>query len=274
MNEQIIAIYCLCDDFIKSKKIIDWPNVKITTSEVMMSHVVAVRFFYGNLDRARNFLYEHCYLNKQLTLSALNKRIHKIDTSWWLEILEFIQCWGKRTGLPTEYIVDSFPVSVCRNIRIQRCRIYQHEEFRGFNVSKKEYFYGLKATVITTREGCPLRVILCPGQEHDIVPFRLMDLNLPIGSEIYGDSAYTDYEHEDKLLKEKGIRLIAERKSNATRPMNLEDYVNLKYIRGTIETAFGLISRMLPRKIHAVTPAGFELKVLGFIVGFATTFIN
>lgn len=272
MEEQIIAIYCLCDDFIVSKELKDWPNVKISTAEVMMSYVVAMRFFYGNLDLARRFLYESKYI-KKLTLSALNKRVHKIMPEWWYEILEFIQSWGKRNGLPSEYIVDTFPISVCRNIRIQRCRIYQGEDFRGFNVSKKEYFYGLKATVITTREGCPVRVILCPGKEHDIVPFRLMELNLPKGSEVYGDSAFTDYEYEDMLLNEKGIRLIAERKSNTTRPMQLEDYVNLKYIRGTIETTFGVISRLLPRKIHAVTPEGFELKVLGFIVAFATTFI-
>jgi hypothetical protein len=56
--------------------------------------------------------------------------------------------------------VDAFPVSVCRNIRIRNCRIYQGEEFRGYNFSKREYFYGIKVTVIASRDGCPLRVIL------------------------------------------------------------------------------------------------------------------
>lgn len=273
MEEQIIAIFCLCDDFIETQEVNDWPNVKLSTSEVMLICVVAMRFFYGNLELARKFLYEHKYTSKHLSSSGLNKRIHKIPAEFWHEILEFIQKWGKKFGLPLEYIVDTFPVSVCRNIRIQRCRIYQSEEFRGYNTSKREYFYGLKATVVVTREGCPVRVILCPGCEHDIVPFRIMDLKLPRGSEVYGDSAYTDYEYEDQLLEEQGIRLIAERKANSNRHMRLEDYVNLKHIRGTIETAFGVISRMLPRKIHAVTPEGFEFKVLGFIVAYATNFI-
>lgn len=273
MEEQIIAIYCLCDDFIRSKGLIDWHNVKVSTSEVMTCFVVAMRFFYGNLDLARKFLCEQKYIRKSITLSGLNKRIHRINSFWWHDILEFVHLWGKKAGLPSEYIVDAFPISVCRNIRINRCKIYQGDDFRGFNVSKKEYFYGLKATVITTREGCPLRVILCPGQEHDLVPFRLMRLNLPRGSVLYGDSAYTDYEYEDNLLKEQGIKLIADRKKNTKRPINLEDYVNLKYIRGTIETAFGVISRLLPRKIHAVKPEGFELKVFGFILAFATNFI-
>jgi hypothetical protein len=196
-----------------------------------------------------------------------------VKDEYWHEILEFIQTWNQKYKIPTEFIVDSFPVSVCRNIRIQRCRIYQGEEFRGYNKSKREYFYGLKATVITTRYGCPFKMILCPGREHDIVPFRVMNPDLPAGSELYGDSAYTDYDFEGRLLREKKIKMVVQRKSNSKRPLTFPEYTSLKMIRGNIETAFGKLSEMLPRKIHAVTAAGFELKVMGFIVGFATTFI-
>lgn len=274
MEEQIITIFCVCDDYFKSIGISDWHNVKLTTSEVMLICVIAMRFFYGNLETARKFLHEHKYITNNMSPSGLNKRIHKIPIEWWYEILEFMQKWRAGFGLSNEYIVDTFPVSVCRNIRIQRCRIYQGEEFRGYNSSKHEYFYGLKAAVVTTREGYPLRVMLCPGCEHDIEPLRLMDLKLPRGSEIYGDAAFTDYDFEDKLLEEQGIRLVVQRKVNSTRPIGLKDYINLNHIRGIIETSFGIISRMLPRKIHAITPEGFEFKVLGFIVAFATTFIS
>jgi hypothetical protein len=77
MKERIIAIYCLCDDFIQNQNFFDWHNVKISTSE-MMSFVVAMRFFYGNLDLARRFLYEHEYIRKYIMLSCLNKHVHKI----------------------------------------------------------------------------------------------------------------------------------------------------------------------------------------------------
>ncbi|KIC72436.1 hypothetical protein DB44_CI00030 [Candidatus Protochlamydia amoebophila] len=62
--------------------------------------------------------------------------------------------------------MDAFPVSVCRNIRIQNCRIYRGKEFRGYNASKRDYFYGLKVTVLASQDGCPFRVILCSGREH------------------------------------------------------------------------------------------------------------
>lgn len=274
MEMQIIAIYCLLDDYIQSIGYQDWPNVKLSTAEVMLINIVGMRFFYGNVEIAREFLVEHRYMGNQLTKSALNKRIHQIPVEWWGEILEFIQRLKNKGNLPLEYIVDAFPVSVCRNIRIRNCRIYQGEEFRGYNASKREYFYGLKVTVIASQDGCPLRVMLCPGREHDSVPFKLMERNLPPGSEIYGDSAYVDYMYQDKLEETEKIRLIVEPKSNSLRPIDLHDFVNLKHIRKFIEGAFGVISRLMPRKIHAVTPQGFEIKILGFLVAAATNFLN
>lgn len=177
----IIAIYCLLDDYIFSKKHEDWPNTKLSTAEVMLISVVGMRFFYGNIDTARKFLIEHNYIRNTLSNSSLNRKLHKIPTDWLEEVLEFKQKHRNNGNLPLEYIVDAFPVSVCRNIRIRNCRIYQGEDFRGYNFSKREWFYGLKVTVLVCREGCPLRVILSPGKHHDSVPFKLINLSLPKG---------------------------------------------------------------------------------------------
>ncbi len=261
MELTIIAIYCLLDDYIFSIEHKDWPNVKLSTAEVMLIYVVGMKYFYGNTETARKFLIEHNYICNTLTKSGLNKRIHRIPKEWWEGILEYVQRIRHQGELPLEYIVDAFPVSVCRNIRIKNCRIYQGENFRGYNVSKHEWFYGIKVTVIASRDGCPLGVMLCPGSEHDSVPFKQMKLHLPQGSELYGDSAYVDYKYQDMLKEIHKIRLITEPKSNSHRPIELHDYVNLKYIRKFIEGAFGVISRLLPRKIHAVTAEDFEIKV-------------
>lgn len=273
MEEQIIMIFCLCDDYIRSVGHKDWCNAKWSTTEVMTCWVVAMRYFYGNVNRARQYLLENGFMSRGFTLSALLKRVHKMPHIWWVDMLEFIQSWGKRNGMPQDYIVDAFPVSVCHNIRIQRCRIFQGEAFRGYNASKRVYFYGLKATVITTTEGCPVRAILCPGREHDNVPFEYMELNLPEGSNIYGDAAYCDEDHERRRFQEENTRIIADRKSNSNRPIALEDYVNLRYLRKTIETTFSMITNLMPRKIHAITPQGFELKILGYILAVAISFV-
>lgn len=271
-EEQVIAIYCFCDDFLKSIGYQDWPNTKMTLSEIMLVYIVATRFFYGNIERARLILYGSRYIKRCLSKSQLNRRLHQITNERWHELIRYAYTQRAIIGLSKEFVIDSFPISVCRNIRINRCRIYWNEEFRGYNASKKEYFYGLKVNVIATVEGQPFEVLLSPGSYHDLDPFKLMKVDLPPNSNCYGDSAYTDYEYEDSL-KHKGIRVIIERKANSCRPLLFEDWQDLKRFRRTIETTFSLISSWLPKKVHAITSTGFELKVMGFVIALAINFI-
>jgi len=67
---QVIAIYCFCDDFLKSNGYKDWPNVKMTFAEIMLVYIVATRFFYGNIERAR------------LTIKDKKKRNKKTRNKW------------------------------------------------------------------------------------------------------------------------------------------------------------------------------------------------
>lgn len=272
-EEQIIAIYCFCDDFLKTRGHQDWPNVKMTLAEIMLVYIVATRFFYGNIERARVTIKDRRYVNEGLSKGRLNTRLHAVDPQMWHDFIRFAYMQRKNLGLSKEFIVDSFPINVCKNIRINRSRIYEGEEFRGYNSSKREYFYGLKVNVVATAEGQPFEVMLCPGKYHDSEPFKLMNLDLPNGSSLYGDSAYTDYAKEEELKKQ-GVRVVIERKVNSQRPHLLEDWFDLKRFRRTIETTFSQISALLPKKIHAVTDLGFELKVIGFIIATAINFIT
>jgi hypothetical protein len=265
MEMEIIASFCICDDFLKHMKIQDWHNSKMSNTEVMVTHIVSTRFYYGNLERARQCLQSQGYIKQMLSKSQLNRRLHQIPTKVWQGLLEYAYEYRAQLGLSRQFIVDSFPMAVCRNIRIRSCKLFKGRDFRGYNASKKEYFYGLKVTVVTTTEGQPVLTHFCPGKEHDVIPFKQLSLKmLPKGSKVYGDSAYTDYDYEDELLKD-GIELVIDRKSNSKRPMTLENYVNLKAHRRRIETAFAKISSWLPKKVHAVTGKGFILKLFGFL---------
>lgn len=269
---QVIAIYCFCDDFLKSKGYQDWPNVKMSLAEVMLVYIVATRFFYGNIESAYTTLKDRKYILRPIVKGQLNERLHAVDSKVWHELIMFAYEKAQALKMSKEFIIDSFPISVCRNIRINRCQIYQREEFRGYNTSKREYFYGLKVTMVATADGQPLEVILSPGKYHDSEPFKLMNLQLPAGSSLYGDSAYTDYAYEDEI-KKRDIRVIIERKENSCRHHVFEDWKDLKFFRRKIETTFSRITTFLPRTIHAVTDAGFELKVMGFIIALSLNFV-
>jgi hypothetical protein len=169
----------------------------------------------------------------------------------------------------SRYIIDSFPVAVCDNIRISRSKIVKGEQYRGKIASKRRYFYGVKVQVITTESGIPVEIAFLPGSAHDSRAFDLMNFDLPPGGELYGDSAYTDYAVEDDLLVTEEISLCPQRKKISTRQDVMPERMFKSYLRKRIETSFSVIAQYLPRNIHAVTFKGFLLKVFLFVFGFA-----
>ena len=144
----------------------------------------------------------------------------------------------------TTYVVDSLPVAVCDNIRIRRCKLYPPQEhgeaFRGYMVSKRRYFYGLRVHLVTTGAGEPVEFCLAAASEADISLLKEMSLDLPEGSIIHADKGYTDYHYED-LLKEVGLHLKAQRKKRSKRPMPPWEEFLSKPTRQYIETVFGKV---------------------------------
>lgn len=169
------------------------------------------------------------------------------------------------------YLVDSFPTSVCKNIRIPQTRIYgaaegPNEEFRGYIASKGEYFFGTDVHLLVTAEGHPVEAFLTPGARNDTRAMKQFQFNLPRGSTVIGDKAYNDYDFEDLLSHAAGIDLRPLRRKNSTR----EESAYVEYIQRTyrkqIETTGSDFKRQLPDSIHAVTAEGFELKVFLFVL--------
>jgi len=268
-EDEIIAIFCICSDFLKARGFEDWHNCKMSTSEVLFSHLIATRFFYGNLERSRMYIKSQKYVLHCLSRSRLNRRLHQLSERLWDDLLYYIYEQRKKQGLTAQFIIDSFPVCACKNIRIYTSKLLKGESYRGYNASKREYFYGMKVTVLTTTEGQPVKALIWPGKHHDSLILKNFSMQgLPRGSKIYADSGYTDYEYED-VLHEQGIHMVVERRSVTKRPMGLENFINLKAHRQTIERAFAHIASWLPKKIHAVTKQGLCLKILGFVTALA-----
>jgi len=66
----------------------------------------------------------------------------------------------KELNVESRYVIDSFLVPVCDNIRIRRCRLTGEfadaEQFRGVVASKRRFFYGVRVQVMVTIEGVPV----------------------------------------------------------------------------------------------------------------------
>ena len=272
MDDTITTIYCLCDDFLKAINRRDDPQVRLTTAEVMTVPLVAAAFFGGNIDETRRFLHEYGYMPKMISKGRFNHRLHAIEPWLWQGLFALLAEVFKQHNPEQTYAVDSLPVAVCDNIRIGRCRLYPLEEhgeaFRGYISSKRRYFYGLRVHLVVTGAGEPVEFSLAAGSEADVRVFKDLELDLPEGSILYADKAYTDYAYED-LLKEAGLHLKAQRKKNSKRPMAVwEEFVG-KPIRRYIETVFSGLTGLFAKKVHAVTPRGFELKIVCFLLAFS-----
>jgi hypothetical protein len=201
MDDTIITIYCLCDDFLKAiHHRPDDPQSRLSTAEVMTVPLVASTFFGGQIEKTRQFLYEYGYMKKMISKSHLNRRLHALEPTLWQMLFELLaRAFKKRNDPEQTYVVDSLPVPVCDNIRIRRCRIYPLEEgtprkksLRGYIPSKRRYFYGLRVHLVVTGAGEPVEFSLAPGSEADVAVFKELEFFLPEGSIIYADKAYTD----------------------------------------------------------------------------------
>ena len=261
MIDKIVAIYCLCDDLLKGLHHRQDAQQKMTDAEVMTVAIIAAMYFDGNFVKASEFM--TIYIPGMLSRSRFNRRLHRIEPM----LLTLLQCLGehwKALNIGSVYSIDRFPIPVCDNIRISRSKIYKSEEYRGFQASKKRYFYGVKIHLMVTENGEPVEFFISPGAFGDVQALQVFDFDLAPGSVVYADKAYNHYEQEDLLLEASKIQLSVMRKKNSTRPVPgyVQYLQNAK--RKVIETTGSLISQMLPKSIHAVTAKGFELKVMLF----------
>jgi len=234
-------------------------------AEIMTTALIASLFFRGNHESARALLKQHGYIPHMLSKSRFSRRLHRIK-ALFIIVFDLLGNIWKTLNTDAVYVIDSLPVAVCDNMRIRRSRIYAKEDFRGYQASKKRYFYGLKIHLMVTQDGQPVECLLTPGGFGDVDALKYYAYELPNGAIIYADKAYNDYEIEDLLKEVDYIELLPMRKKNSKRALSPCVTFVQSYHRKRVETAGSLIAQLLPKSIHAVTSQGFELKVALFVI--------
>jgi Transposase DDE domain len=265
MDDKIIATFCLCDDLLKAMHHPEDRQCQMNDAEIMTTALIASLFFRGNQESARAMLKHHGYIPHMVSKSRFSRRLHRIK-ELFLGFFDLLSHTWKTLNTDAVYTIDSLPIAVCDNIRIRRSKIYSHEEFRGYQASKKRYFYGLKMHLMVTQDGQPVECFLTPGSFGDVDALKSYAYELPDGAMIYADKAYNDYEIEDLLKEVDHIQLLPMRKKNSKRALSPSIVFVQSYHRKRVETAGSLITQLLPKSIHAVTSQGFELKVALFVI--------
>jgi hypothetical protein len=267
MCDSTLAIYCFIDDFLKVSGHREDIRVEVTDAEVITIAIQAMLHFGGNFEKSRLVLHELGLVRRLLSRSRFSRRMNRLA--------DLIQLLFHRLGAvlkdlhwESRYLLDSFPVPVCDNIRINRCRILSDELYRGKMTSKRRYFYGVRVQVLATSDGIPVEFCILPGSCADLQGLAELALDLPAPAQLLVDAGYNFYEWEDYLHEIEKLQLQVPRKANSKRAREPWQEIYKSSIRKYIETTIGEIGKLFPKKIHATNLNGFLLKIALFLFAY------
>jgi len=239
-EDKIIAIFCLVDDLLQGIGHKEDNRRKVSDSEIITTAIVSALYFGGHQDNAREFMKMAKLSPAMLDKSRFCRRLHSLEgliCSLFFQMGQYL----KDISGARDYIIDSFPVAVCDNIRIANCKLLKGKQWRGKQCSMRRYFYGVKVQVLTTDTGIPVEFGFVPGCESDVQALKKMPLSVAPESSIYADSAYTDYTIEEDARLGDEINLMVQRKSNSKRKDEPWIRYLKEYSRKRIETSFSEI---------------------------------
>lgn len=267
MCHRTLAIYCFIDDFLKARGHQEDSRAEVSDSEIITIALTAMLDFGGNFERSRLVLHELGLVKRLLSRSRFSRRVNRL--------MDLIHCLIHQLGSllkqlhwESRYILDSFPIPICDNIRIGRCRIVQDELYRGKVSSKRRYFYGVRVQLLATSDGIPVEFCILPGSCADLQGLAELALDLPKDAQLFVDAGYNYYEWEDYLRDIENLKLQVPRKINSKRGREPWQEVYKSVMRKYIETTIGEIEKMFPKKIHATNLNGFLLKIALFLCAF------
>lgn len=260
LQDNFLLIYAIIDDLLKASGHKFDKRARMSDSELLFTAVISAFYFHGNWKGTLDFLCGFHLLGHRIDKSRISRRLQQLSEVAD-ELIGFFSYYLTTVKAEKEFILDSAPIAVCDNIRINRCRILSGEDFRGYTASFKRYFYGLKVQLITTREGIPVNYIITEGSASDAAMLEQIPFEMTPESRVYCDAGYTDYSFETKLKRRKGIQLLSQRKKNSKRKRSHKQEGIIKRHRKRIETALSVIKAKLPKRIHAVTIETFMLKI-------------
>ena len=263
MDEKIITIFCLVDDLLKIMDIRDDIRAKICNAEILTIGYMAVRYFRGNYYNAHQFylgMKPSYLIDYSRFIRRLNNLSYAIEGIFRALSEIFYQATNSKI-----YSVDSFPVEVCKIERSQSCNVYNHKDMKGYNSSKKRWFYGFKVHMVVTTDKEPVNCYISYANEHDATAAKKYLPAMKPDTIVIGDKGYVSKKLEN-FLNKFGITLNAIQRSNMGED---KDYFIKRKLRKKVETVFSIITGRFGNVIKATSIDGFLTKLKLFITAYS-----
>ncbi len=128
--------------------------------------------------------------------------------------------------------------------------------------------------MIVTSTGAPVEVVFKPGSESDAGVLWEMELDLPTDSVLYADGAYTCFELESILREDESITLMPKRgKSIKNHRWSQQVQKKISSKRQIVETAFSVITGLLPRALIVRTEQGFWVRIFSAVLAYSLSLL-
>ena len=163
------------------------------------------------------------------------------------------------------YLVDSIPVPICKNARINRSKIckddYETAPDRGYSAVTKSYFYGYKLHLATSIRGVYSSMELTKASIHDIHFLNEVKHSGITDCALIADKGYVSEPIQQDLFTTRQIKLFTPVKSGQ------HDKERIPFIfmksRKRIETLFSqLCDQLMLKRNYAKTTKGLSVRIL------------
>jgi len=240
IEDKIIEIFYLADEFcqefdktVSNHSLGNEPKKKpkMSQSEVI---TIMVLFHYGAFKNLKHFYlsYVQTHLLGYFPKTVSYNRFTELLQGAILPMALFLKtcCMGHCTGIS---YIDSTSISVCKNKRIPRHKVFDGIAQRG--KSTMGYFFGFKLHYLVNDKGEILNFVVTPGNTDDREPLKNKAFVEKIKGKLYADKGYISQSLTDILFVD-GLHLITHIRNNMKNVlMEMKDKLLLRK-RSIIET--------------------------------------
>jgi len=266
-------VFCDIDDFVKEflkeweKELLGPPEKKnmsrftLSPSEVM---TIIVLFHSSGYRTFKHFYINHVckYMRNYFPNLVSYNRFVELQQSVIVPLCGFLMSRkGEVTGIS---FIDSTPIIVCHNRRINSHKGFKHVAKRGKN--SMGWFYGFKLHIVTNDKGELLAVKLTPGNVDDRDPVQ--ELTTGLIGKLFGDKGYISKKLFEELFA-RGLQMVTRLKKNMkNKLMPMWDKIMLRK-RAIIETVIDQLKNIsqIEHSRHR-SDHGFMVNLVGGLIAY------
>jgi len=250
LNTFIVLIYCFIADWLAEQPRYRerGPQPRVSDAEILTIEVVGIwlglatdKAIFGYFQRHYGDWFPELRAIHRTTFVRQSANLWAVKVQLWRQLLRWID------HDPTDNIIDSMPLSVCRFARANRCRRLREVSAYGYDEVARQKHFGLRVHARVAMPGVVCDLELLPANVHDLEAAEIMLMG--VTGQVLADRNYWRPVLIERL-KEQQLLLLA--------PFRSAKYEKepwpraLKRKRYLIETVFGqFVERFQARKVWA-----------------------